>query len=127
MTTHADAPHHAKDNTAAPSVTVITVSDTRVAANDKSGALLRDSLTAAGFTVAPGVIVHDEQDLIRAAILHALDGGARAVILTGGTGLAPRDVTPEALLREFVDLESWRIMAVRIQQDSRETILKCRA
>lgn len=95
MTT--DPAHHAKDAQASLPIAIITVSDTRVATTDKSGPILREKLSDAGFQVGPSVIVHDEKAEIRAAILGALGQGARAVILTGGTGLAPRDVTPEVV------------------------------
>ncbi|MBX3421269.1 MAG: MogA/MoaB family molybdenum cofactor biosynthesis protein [Pirellulaceae bacterium] len=77
---------------------VITVSDTRTIETDRSGQLLVDSLSAAGHTIAVRQIVKDEPDQIVAAI-QALRQNTLvdAVLLTGGTGLSPRDRTPEAV------------------------------
>lgn len=77
---------------------VITVSDTRTAADDRSGPVIRRALEAAGHVVASSAIVADEVEAIRGAVSAATarpDVGA--VILTGGTGIAARDVTIESL------------------------------
>jgi molybdopterin adenylyltransferase len=77
---------------------VLTVSD-RVARGereDASGDLLAGLLADDGYDVERR-IVPDDRDAIAAA-LSELAGGARVVLTTGGTGLAPRDVTPEATL-----------------------------
>jgi molybdopterin adenylyltransferase len=77
---------------------VLTVSD-RVAKgerDDESGDLLAALLAGDGYDVARQV-VPDERETIAAA-LHDLSREARLVLTTGGTGLAPRDVTPEATL-----------------------------
>jgi molybdenum cofactor synthesis domain-containing protein len=71
---------------------------------DDSGALLSSLLADAGCAVDTRVIVPDEVEAIRAAVRSAVDGGARVVITTGGTGLAPTDVTPEAV-RALLDRE----------------------
>ena len=75
---------------------VITVSDGVNAGyrKDVSGAALESVLTDAGFNVGRGV-VPDEQEEIIAAIEDA-QGSYRLILTTGGTGLGPRDVTPEA-------------------------------
>lgn len=78
--------------------TVITCSD-RAAADvyeDRSGPVLRDGLAALGFDVGTPIILPDEEHLITRAIAEAVDGGARVVLTTGGTGIGPRDVTVEA-------------------------------
>lgn len=64
---------------------------------DDSGALLSSLLADAGCEVTARVVVPDEVEAIRAAVRSAVDDGARVVITTGGTGLAPTDVTPEAV------------------------------
>lgn len=77
---------------------VLTVSDSRDAASDRGGALVRELLAAAGHTVCHAAIVPDEVAPIVAAVEAVLaDPGCDAVVLTGGTGVAPRDVTPEAV------------------------------
>jgi molybdenum cofactor synthesis domain-containing protein len=77
---------------------VITCSDaaSRGERDDLSGPRLRDALTARGFAVDGIVVVPDDADAIAAAIVAATDRDAIAlVVTTGGTGIAPRDVTPE--------------------------------
>jgi molybdenum cofactor biosynthesis protein B len=79
-------------------IAVLTVSDTRTVQNDTSGALLVERLTAAGHELAGKAIVPDDVDAIRARIRAWSDDEAVDVIIsTGGTGFAPRDVTPEAV------------------------------
>jgi molybdenum cofactor synthesis domain-containing protein len=65
--------------------------------DDNSGELLAQLLTAAGHQVVLRRIVPDVVEDIRAALADALGAGARAVLTTGGTGLTPTDVTPEAV------------------------------
>ncbi|MGV6875691.1 molybdenum cofactor biosynthesis protein B [Pseudochelatococcus sp. B33] len=88
-------------------IAVLTVSDTRDAESDTSGGLLAARLTAAGHTLADRQIVTDDVDAIRAVVsAWAEDPGVDVIITTGGTGFAPRDVTPEAvapLLRRTMD------------------------
>lgn len=80
------------------SIAVLTVSDTRTLADDKSGQTLADRITAAGHRLADRAIVTDDKDLIRERVLTwSLDPGIDVVITTGGTGFTGRDVTPEAL------------------------------
>jgi molybdenum cofactor biosynthesis protein B len=77
---------------------VITVSDTRTLETDTGGGLVAELLEAAGHEIAGREIVRDEPVEIEAALERALDrDGTRAVIFTGGTGVAPRDVTPDTL------------------------------
>ena len=76
---------------------VITVSDRCHAgtAEDLSGPLAARLLAEHGVSASVHIIP-DDIDAIRAAITSAAASGARLVFTTGGTGLAPRDVTPEA-------------------------------
>lgn len=79
-------------------VVTITVSDTRTAADDRSGDALRERLGAHGHAVVRHAIVRDDIDEIRRAVLAVAEADeADAVVLTGGTGIAPRDVTWEAV------------------------------
>jgi len=75
---------------------VLTVSDGVVAGEreDRSGELLAELLAAEGYEVER-LVVPDERDRIEGALAE-LAGRARVVLTTGGTGVAPRDVTPEA-------------------------------
>ena len=86
---------------------VLTVSDSRTEETDKSGALLADRLVAAGHEVAAKAIVRDDVDEIRAQVrAWADDPNVDVILSTGGTGFAPRDVTPEAvkpMLRREMD------------------------
>lgn len=79
-------------------VAVITVSDSRTLETDTGGALVAEFLSGAGHPVVSREIVRDEADEIRKALQAAVASDAvRAVIFTGGTGVAPRDVTPDSI------------------------------
>ncbi len=82
------------------SIAVLTVSDTRTLADDRSGDTLAARITQAGHHVAARAIERDDADLIEAR-LHGwiVDPAIDAVITTGGTGITGRDVTPEAFKR----------------------------
>ena len=77
---------------------VITVSDGVAAGtrDDISGPALRTLLENADFEVAGPEVVPDKQERISDAIVAAVVGGADFIVTTGGTGLGPRDVTPQA-------------------------------
>ena len=79
-------------------IAVLTVSDTRVAADDKSGATLAERIEKAGHGVAARAIVQDDVEQIRAQIRTWIaDPDIDVIISTGGTGFTGRDVTPEAV------------------------------
>lgn len=90
--------HHRRSAPRQLDVAVVTVSDTRTLADDTGGEALVAGLAAAGQRVVERRIVRDEIDAIRAVLdeLLAIDSLA-AIVFTGGTGVSPRDVTPEAL------------------------------
>lgn len=82
-------------------VAVITISDrsSRGERPDASGPALVEEVQRQGWTVAETSVIPDEREVIQAALIEICDRGAAGVILTtGGTGFAPRDVTPEATL-----------------------------
>ena len=79
-------------------IAVLTVSDTRSLAEDRSGQALAERIAEAGHRLAAREIVSDDVEAIRAVVLRwTQDEAVDVVITTGGTGFTGRDVTPEAL------------------------------
>lgn len=79
-------------------IAVLTISDSRALADDKSGNVLAAALTEAGHTLADRRVIRDEIAEIQAAVKGWIaDPRVDVVITTGGTGLTGRDVTPEAV------------------------------
>jgi molybdenum cofactor biosynthesis protein B len=79
-------------------IAVLTISDTRTEETDSSGTLLGSRVTAAGHELAGTTIVADDVDAIRGRVASwAEDPRVDVILSTGGTGFAPRDVTPEAV------------------------------
>lgn len=84
----------------AVSIAVLTVSDTRTEADDRSGDTLVDRLQSAGHTLAARAIIKDDADVIVERLQQWIaDPAIDVVIATGGTGVTGRDVTPEAMQR----------------------------
>ncbi len=82
------------------SIAVLTVSDTRTAADDRSGDTLAARIAASGHHVAARAIERDDADGIEARLRGWIaDPAIDAVVTTGGTGITGRDVTPEAFDR----------------------------
>ena len=78
---------------------LITISDSRVEENDKSGNLLKDRIESFGHIVLKKIIITDEVVQIKKTIKEfSKDPKIDAIITTGGTGLTGRDSTPEAIL-----------------------------
>ena len=78
-------------------IAVLTVSDTRQAADDRSGDTLVERLTGAGHVLAARGIVRDDRGVIAAQLRAWIaDAGVDVILTTGGTGLTGRDVTVEA-------------------------------
>lgn len=96
-------PHeHRRQASARVACAVVTVSDTRTLADDRSGATILDLLEAAGHAVAARVIVPDDPSQLETAVRQLVArADVAAILLTGGTGVAPRDQTPETLHRLF--------------------------
>jgi len=89
---------HRHDAEQALAAVVITVSDTRTRETDTGGALAVELLEAAGHRVVDRALVRDDVDAIQKAVDAAvMRDDVHVVVLTGGTGIAARDVTPEAL------------------------------
>lgn len=79
-------------------IAVLTISDTRTTADDTSGGLLSQRVEAAGHQLGARTIVPDEVAAIQAQVqAWATDPDIDVILTTGGTGFAPRDVTPEAV------------------------------
>jgi molybdenum cofactor biosynthesis protein B len=76
---------------------IITASDSRGEAEDEGGRFLREAAGAAGHQVASYRVVKDEPEAILAALAAAAAAGAEAVVVNGGTGIAGRDRTYEAV------------------------------
>jgi molybdenum cofactor biosynthesis protein B len=94
--------HHAQPRRAA-TCAVVTVSDTRTPETDTSGSRIRALLEAAEHRVAAYAIVPDEPRELAARLrAHLGEAGLDAVIVNGGTGLAPRDTTYETVV-ELLD------------------------
>jgi molybdenum cofactor biosynthesis protein B len=79
-------------------IAVLTVSDSRTLETDTSGKYIVDRLTEAGHRIVARSLVKDGELTIRAQLAQWIaDPGVDVIIATGGTGVTPRDVTPEAL------------------------------
>lgn len=77
---------------------VITVSDTRTSDTDRSGQILQQLLTSAGHRIVHYTIVRDEPDLIELQVIELSNrSDLDAIIFNGGTGIAPRDTTYDAI------------------------------
>ncbi len=86
-----------KTTSPAPTFAIITCSDTRDLSQDTAGSALEDLIAQNGWNCASHVIVKDNVSEISAEILRAADDlGVDVVLTCGGSGLSPRDVTPEA-------------------------------
>jgi molybdenum cofactor biosynthesis protein B len=94
---------HRREAPASVACAIITVSDTRTPETDKSGQLIRQLLEENGHTVAEYAIVKDEYEGISRLLRAAADNpNVEAVLLNGGTGIAGRDTTYEAVRDQLV-------------------------
>lgn len=93
---------HKKDTPGQLSVGVLTISTTRTLADDKSGAWIAGRAKKEGHTVVLHRVVPDDAATISAAVLEAItQASPQALIMTGGTGISPKDVTIEAVKPYF--------------------------
>jgi molybdopterin adenylyltransferase len=89
---------HEHDRTVSVCCAVVTVSDTRSPAEDSSGQFIQSALRAAGHEIANYVVVRDEPLQIQSCLQELADrADVQAVIFNGGTGIAPRDTTYDAI------------------------------
>ncbi|HEY9721926.1 MAG TPA: MogA/MoaB family molybdenum cofactor biosynthesis protein [Oscillatoriaceae cyanobacterium] len=81
-------------------IAILTLSDTRDAKSDESGRVVRElAATLAGAEIVAQTIVPDDRRAIADTLVRLADAqGCRLILTTGGTGVSPRDVTPEATL-----------------------------
>ena len=100
------------------SIAVLTISDTRDVAEDKSGALLQARIETAGHNLAARALVKDDIKAIRARVKAWIkDKKIDVVITTGGTGFTGRDVTPEAVEPLFEKrMEGFATMFLMVSQ-----------
>jgi len=102
MTERPHARHRAEASGRPLAFGLLTVSDTRTPGDDRSGAILRALVTAAGHGVHASAIIPDDPDRVREQVLAwAMDGSCDVVVSSGGTGLSARDRTVEAVAGLF--------------------------
>lgn len=90
--------HHSQAQFRSARVAVITVSDTRTESTDSSGGLIVSAFTEAGHQVVSRTLIKDDLATIQASVKALLAAqSCTFIIITGGTGLTHRDVTPEAI------------------------------
>src|SRR5947209_6226977 len=95
---HHDVPHQHKARAPAyAKVYVITCSDSRTAANDEGGRILKSALADKGHVIAGSAVVPDEPARIIDELARAKAAGAQAALITGGTGITSRDSTFETV------------------------------
>ncbi|HEX5725850.1 MAG TPA: molybdenum cofactor biosynthesis protein B [Longimicrobiaceae bacterium] len=100
METPSSARHHDLAAARGPvPVAVVTVSDSRTEDTDTNGKWLREAIAAAGHRAAGYRLIADEPRLVEAALEEMAAGEARVIVFNGGTGIAPRDTTHDALAR----------------------------
>ncbi|PLW75102.1 molybdenum cofactor biosynthesis protein B [Cohaesibacter celericrescens] len=107
-------------------IAILTVSDTRTLADDKSGQVLVDRLQKAGHILADRAIVKDDIEAIQTQVKQWIaDISVDVVISTGGTGFTGRDVTPEAMMPLFekqMDGFSWLFHKISFEKIGTSTI-----
>lgn len=91
--------HHRKDAAEVGSVAiaVVTVSDSRTAEEDANAAYLRECIVSAGHMFASYHLIADEPDRVHEVLELLVSGPVQVILFNGGTGIAPRDTTYDAL------------------------------
>jgi len=89
--------HHA-ERSRSLACAILTVSDTRTPDTDASGARIRELLEADGHRVTAYAILPDEPEIVRPRLVELVADAVEVAIVNGGTGLAPRDTTYEAVV-----------------------------
>ena len=80
---------------------VVTLSDSRGEADDRSGALIIERLLTAGHELTLRRLIRDDAEALRALVrVHQSAEEVEVMIYTGGTGITPRDITPDVLMEE---------------------------
>lgn len=102
-------------------IAVLTISDTRDDHSDTSGAFLAERVTRAGHHLAKKQIVRDDIEAIRTAVgSWVADDDIDVIVTSGGTGFAPRDLTPEAIRPMFTrEMDGFSVL---FHQASFETV-----
>jgi molybdenum cofactor biosynthesis protein B len=96
--TESSAAHKTEAATQGPiTIAIVTVSDTRTPETDKNGAYLKAEIAAAGHHLGGYTIVKDEPEQVLAALEALVADQATVILFNGGTGIAPRDTTYDAL------------------------------
>ncbi|MCA9231159.1 MAG: molybdenum cofactor biosynthesis protein MoaB [Planctomycetales bacterium] len=96
------ADQHRRESPARVRCAVVTVSDTRLLENDSSGQAIVDALDQAGHAVVEREIVPDVPEQIEQIVRRLVSATeVDAILITGGTGIAARDQTPDTLVRLF--------------------------
>jgi molybdenum cofactor synthesis domain-containing protein len=113
-------------STDAVPATVLTISDrgSTGARADRSGALLVALLKEAGYDVTEPVVIPDGRESVREALRSGIEQGARLIVTTGGTGVSPRDFTPEGT-RDVVTRELVGVAEELRRHGSAYTPLSC--
>lgn len=78
-------------------IAIVTVSDTRTPETDENGRYLKEAIAAAGHTVASYNLIHDDTDRVMLLSAELAESDARVMIFNGGTGIAARDNTFDAV------------------------------
>lgn len=92
------ASEHASRQVNSLGCAVVTISDTRTVETDRGGPIVIDRLKRAGHAIAAHDIVRDDLSTIRSHVETLCANDLGVIVLTGGTGIAPRDTTCEAIL-----------------------------